>query len=189
MMILTRFRHGALLGMVYLLAACATLPPPEEPPEPMALPEALPEVSQPRVNESAMLPLLGYYHLLQRMTPAELTRERQLLGNIPSSPAVQLRQAMLLGMPRTTTDLPRAQALLEAIQRSHVPEAASLHPLARLLSTQYQERIKLETQGDRLAQQLKESQRKRDELQEKIDALADIERSIPIRPNAVTPSP
>ena len=41
----------------------------------------------------------------------------------------------------------------------------------------------------RLAQQLKESQRKRDELQEKIDALADIERSIPIRPNTVKPAP
>jgi len=189
MKILTRFRHSALLGMVYLLAACTTLPSPEEQPEPGVLTEALPEVSPPRVNESAMLPLLGYYHLLQRMTPAELTRERQTLASIPSSPAVQLRQAMLLGMPRMTTDLPRALALLEAIQRSHVPEAASLHPLARLLSTQYQERIRLETQSDRLAQQLKESQRKRDELQEKIDALADIERSIPIRPNAVKPSP
>ena len=188
-MILTRFRHAALIGMVHLLAACTTLPPPEEQPEQNTNQESLPEVAQPRVNESAMLPLLGYYHLLQRMTTAELTRERQLLGSIPTSSAVQLRQAMLLGMPRATTDLPRALALLETIQRSHVPEAASLHPLARLLSTQYQERIKLETQSDRLAQQLKESQRKREELQEKIDALADIERSIPIRPNAVKPSP
>ncbi len=185
MMMLTRFRHGALIGLVHLLAACTTLPPPEEQPAP----EPPPELSQPRVNETAMLPLLGYYHLLQRMTSVELTRERQLLGSIPSSPSVQIRQAMLLGIPRTNADLPRALSLLEAIQRSHAPEAASLYPLARLLSTQYQERIKLETQNDRLSLQLKEAQRKRDELQEKLEALADIERSIPIRPNAVNPSP
>lgn len=184
-MISTRFRNAALIGIVHLLAACTTLPPPDEQPEP----EALPEVAPPRVNETAMLPLLGYYHLLQRMTSTELTRERQLLNSLPSSPSVQLRQAMLLGMPRTTSDLPRALALLEAVQRSHAPEAASLHPLARLLSIQYQERVKLETQNDRLGQQLKESQRRRDELQEKIDALTDIERSIPIRPSAVKPSP
>ena len=185
MMILTRFRHGAAIGLVFLLAACATQQPVDEP----QAPEPPPAESQPRVNETAMLPLLGYYHLLQRMTPAELTRERQLLARIPPRPAVQLRQAMLLGMPRATTDLPRAQALLEAIQRSHAPEAASLHPLARLLSTQYAERIKLDTQNDRLSQQLKESQRQRDELQEKIEALADIERSIPIRPATVKPVP
>ncbi len=183
MTILTRFRLGAAIGMVNLLAACTAIQTVEE----QSPPEASPEVSTLLINETAMLPLLGYYHLLQRMTPAELTRERQTLASIPSKPAVQLRLAMLFGMPRTTTDLPRALALLETIQRSHAPEAVSLYPLARLLSVQYAERIKLDTQNDRLAQQLKESQRKREELQEKIDALADIERSIPIRPNTVKP--
>ena len=179
-------RCWAMIGMVNLLVACTTLAPPEEsehePPSP-------PEITQPQVNETAMLPLLGYYHLLQRMTSAELTRERQMLARIPASPSVQVRQAMLLGMPRATTDLPRALSLLEAVQRLHAPEAASLHPLARVLSTQYQERIKLETQNDRLTQQLKESERKRYELQEKIEALTDIERSIPIRPNVGKPVP
>lgn len=186
MMIPTRFPRWAAIGLVLLLEACAVAPPPPEEvgaePEPLA---ALP----PQVNETAMLPLLGYYHLLQRMTPAELTRERQTLANIPASPSVQIRLAMLLGVPRTATELPRALALLDAVQRSHAPEAASLHPLARLLATQYQERIKLETQIDRLGQQLKESQKKRDELQEKIDALTDIERSIPLRANPVRPTP
>lgn len=135
-----------------------------------------------------MLPLLGYYHLLQGMTPGELTRERQTLTRLTPSPSVQIRQAMLYGMPRATTDLTRALAILEAVLRSHAPEAASLHPLAKLLAMQYQERIRLETQHERLSQQLKESQRKRDELQEKIHALTDIERSIPIRPNAGKPA-
>lgn len=186
MMTPTRFRPAmAMIGLTHLLAACTTLLPaePKEPPEPVAV------ASPSLVNETAMLPLLGYYHLLQRMTPTELTRERRTLSGIPASPAVQVRQAMLLGMPRTTTDLPRALALLDAVQRSHDPEAASLHPLARLLATLYQERLKLETQNDRLTQQLKESQRQRDELQEKIEALTDIERSIPVHPNTARPAP
>ncbi len=192
-----RFRPSflAAVGACGLLAACATPPPPvaaavepEEPPEPVIAPAL--------VNETAMLPLLGYYHLLQRMAPAELARERQTLTAIPVSPSVRVRLAMLLGMPRTGADLPRAAALLEAVLRAREPEAASLHPLARLLAIQYQERMRLEAQSERLGQQLKDAQRrrdelqeKRDELQEKLDALTDIERSIPVRPNAGRPVP
>ena len=138
--------------------------------------------AEPRVNESAMLPLLGYYYLLQRMTVPELTRERQMLISLPVTPAVRVRRAMVLGMPRTT-DLPRALTQLEAVLRSRDPEAASLHPLALLLSVQYRERVRLEMQSERLGQRSKESQRQRDELQEKLDALADIERTMPLRPS------
>jgi len=177
-------RRWPFLVLSSLLSACAALP---LEPESGAAPEPVPVVNV-QVNESAMLPLLGYYHLLQRMTPGELTRERQTLARLPSSPSVQVRLAMLHGMPRAPADLARAQAILDTVLRSHAPEAASLHPLAKLLATQYQERLRIETQNDRLGQQLKESQRKRDELQEKIDALTDIERSIPIRPNADKPA-
>ena len=171
-----------LLALTGLLTACAALPPEGE------QAPVIPPAAAIQVNETAMLPLLGYYHLLQRMTPGELTRERQTLARLPSSPSVQLRQALLYGMPRATTDLARAQTILEAVLHSNAPEAASLHPLAKLLATQYQERLRSETQNERLSQQLKETQRKRDELQEKIDALTDIERSIPIRPNADKPA-
>jgi len=180
-------RYCALIGAAHLLAACSTTQPPL--PEDVE-PEPPPATSTVAVNETAMLPLLGYYHLLQRMTPAELARERQTLANIPSSPSVHLRQAMLLGMPaRTTADLSRALALLDTLQRTHTPEAASLHPLARVLTTQYQERLKLEKQNDALTLQLKDVQRKKDELQDKLDALTAIERSIPIRPNTAKPTP
>lgn len=178
-------RRWTLLVLTSLLPACAALPPEHEP----ALePDPVEQVVPVQVNENAMLPLLGYYHLLQGMTPGELTRERQTLSKLPSSPSVQVRQAMLYGMPRATTDLARALAMLETVLRSRAPEAASLHPLAKLLATQYQERLRIETQNDRLGQQLKESQRARDELQQKIEALTDIERSIPIRPNADKPA-
>lgn len=161
-----------------LLAACST-PPTAETPEEKTTVE---KPAEPRVNESAMLPLLGYYYLLQRMTVPELTRERQMLISLPVTPAVRVRRAMVLGMPRTT-DLPRALTQLEAVLRSRDPEAASLHPLALLLSVQYRERVRLEMQSERLGQRSKESQRQRDELQEKLDALADIERTMPLRPS------
>lgn len=40
---------------------------------------------------------------------------------------------------------------------------------------------------ERQARQLRECQRKVQELQEKLDRLADIERSLPVRPGAVVP--
>ena len=166
-----------MLAGCMFLAACGTPPTTETPDEKTTV-----EKPAPRVNESAMLPLLGYYYLLQRMTVPELTRERQMLISLPVTPAVRVRRAMVLGMPRTT-DLPRALTQLEAVLRSRDPEAASLHPLALLLSVQYRERVRLEMQSERLGQRSKESQRQRDELQEKLDALADIERTMPLRPS------
>ena len=62
--------------------------------------------------------------------------------------------------------------------------AVSLNPLVRTLAVQYAERLKLEVQNDKLVQQLKENQRRSGELQEKLDALANIERSLPVRPPA-----
>jgi hypothetical protein len=44
--------------------------------------------------------------------------------------------------------------------------------------------LRLETQNEKLLQQLKDSQRRSSELQEKLDALTDIERSLPARPTA-----
>lgn len=175
-------RLPVTIGLIPLLSACAALNPPPAEPAPELPAPVIAEPAPARVDEGTILPLLGYYHLVQRMTAAEIARERQALAATAASPSVQVQRAMLLGMPRPAPDLHRALALLDAVQRSQAPEAASLHPLARVLATQYQERLRLEGQNERLARQLKESQAKRDELQDKLDALRDIERSIPIRP-------
>jgi hypothetical protein len=83
----------------------------------------------------------------------------------------------------------RALGLLDGVLKSREPAAASLHPLARALASQYQERLKLESQNDKLLQQLKDSQRRSSELQEKLDALTDIERSLPVRPTPAGNAP
>ena len=178
--------HGPAIALLCLLAACGTLPP-EGPSGAEPLPAAA--ESGARVDETAMLPLLGYHYLLQRMTAAQLAHERQTLAALPPSPSLQVRQAMVLGQSHSGADLARAQAILDAVLRSDAPEAASLHPLAKLLATHYRERARIEAQNERLGRQLKESQRKCDALQEKIDALSDIERSIPFRPRGGKPTP
>lgn len=139
-----------------------------------------------RVDETAMLPLLGYHQLLQRMSAQELGRERSMLATLVQTPGVRLRQAMVYGQPRAPANLARAQNLLATILKSDEIAASSLHPLARLLADNYAERQKLEQQGGRLGtqiddlgQQLRDSQRRNAELQQKINALADIERSLP----------
>ena len=181
------FRCGVWLPVVALLSACAT--PPEPIPEEPVM-EETPRVEI-KVDETAMLPLLGYLQLLPRMSAKELARQRQTLAALPQTPSVQLRMAMLLGQARTPPNLPRAQSLLAGLRKSSEPNASSLHPLARLMATHYSERQKLESQNSRLTaqmseleQQLGDSQRRNDELQRKIDALADIERSLPKPPAA-----
>lgn len=176
--------HSAWPGLLLavLLAACVTQPVPDVPPPPAVLEvEAEVEVE---VDASEVVPLLAYFQHLLRMSAQELVRERNVLAVLAPSPANQVRLAMLLGQVRGPMDLYRAQALLETVLKSGEPDAVTLHPLARTVANQYQERLKLEMQNEKLAQQLKESQRRSGELQEKLDALAHIERSLPVRPTA-----
>ena len=130
----------------------------------------------------------AYYQMLQRMTPAQINRERSVLAALPPTPNTQVRTAMVLGHPRGQQDLAKALALLEGVLKSADPAALGLHPLARLLADNYAERQKLETQLEKQGQQLKDSQRKAVELQEKIDSLAEIERTLPQRPRATRPA-
>jgi hypothetical protein len=168
---------GPGLFLAVLLAACVTQPAPDVPPPAVVL-----EVEA-EVDANDVVPLLVYFQRLLRMSAQELVRERNVLAVLTPSPANQVRLAMLLGQVRGPMDLYRALALLETVLKSGDPAAATLHPLARTLANQYQERLKVEMQNEKLTQQLKESLRRSGELQEKLDALADIERSLPVRPN------
>ena len=92
---------------------------------------------------------------------------------------------MLLGHPRVQQDLGKGLALLDSVLKSSDPAAQLFHPLARQVADNYLERLKLEGQVDKQGQQLKDSQRKIGELQDKLDSLADIERTLTPRPRAV----
>lgn len=144
--------------------------------------ELPPAVAVAVIDETAMLPLLDYSQRLQRMSPQELQGQRAVLEELPSTPATDLRLAMLLAQPRGPLDLVRALRLLQAVLSAGEPAALSVHPLARTLATQYRERLQLVRQRARLRLQLQDSEQRGDELQDKLDALTAIERSLPVRP-------
>lgn len=171
---------AAMLVLASLLTACASDPPA------VAAPATVNVVTVPN-DDSGQLTALAYYQSLQRMSPPQLNRERAMMAALPPAPGIQLRMAMLLGHPRGQPDLAKALSLLDAVLKSSDPVAIGLQPLARLLADNFGERQKLEIQLDKQGQQLKESQRKAIELQEKIDGLADIERTLPQRPRATRP--
>ena len=134
------------------------------------------------VDESAMLPLLNDLQRIQRMTAQELLRERNILTATAPTPSTHLRMAGVLGQSRSPQDLARALTLLDGVLRTNDSASVSVHPLARILAASYQERQKLQMQNDKLTQQLGESVQHGTELQEKLDALTAIERSLPVRP-------
>jgi hypothetical protein len=163
----------ALGALLISLAGCSATPLAPVPAAPAAV-----------SDDTGQLPALAYYQMLQRMTPAQISRERLVLAALPPTPNTQVRTAMVLGHPRGQQDLAKALALLEGVLKSADPAALGLHPLARLLADNFAERQKLERQLEKQGQQLKDSQRKAVELQEKIDSLAEIERTLPQRPRA-----
>lgn len=168
------FIFGLFFGLT--VAGCASGPLARK----MHLEETTPEAA------------LLYNQSLSRMTPAELGRERSVLAAVPQTPFTQVRMALLLGHPRVQQDLGKGLALLEGVLKSTELAAVSFHPLARQLADNYQERMKLESQLEKqgllLNQQLKDSQRKTAELQEKLDSLANIEQTLIPRPRVISPN-
>jgi hypothetical protein len=162
-------KHDKWIGLLVLwalLAACSGAP--ERPPVPEQVPVSEPFTSRPRPTSAEEVPLramLAYYTNQTRVS-APPPRDRAP----PADPYLQMQQAIQHGQARPP-DLQRAISLLERTMKSAHPAAVNLQPLARLLHEQYGERLRLE-------QQVREAQRRGDLLQEKIDALTAIERSL-----------
>lgn len=211
----TTARRAAWWGAVLVLGlatGCAGLPPPPADPAPATLPVA-PPAPPPQVPaappptppappppqpdpaalaDAAARRLLAFNERLRELSPAELAREQARLTEAPADPAQTLELALLLGNSRSNGDLPRALALLEPLAR---PGAAlPWQPLARLLHSRLHEQRRLEEQLERQGQQLREQQRRIDQLGSQLEALKAIERSLSARPPApavpgASPSP
>jgi len=137
--------------------------------------------------------VLAFHHATRALAPTELTRHRAASAERGNSPVGLMERALLFSRP-PGGNIARAIALLDAVLASDHPDAPTLQPLARLLADQLLERHRLEAVNERLTvqlertgQQLKDSQREADELQEKLEALTEIERTLPARPPAATP--
>lgn len=176
-----------------LAAGCAqvpTAPPPAPPPAP-AVTAVAPAPVPPPLLVVAAAPaspadvlarrLIAFHERLRQMAPADLAREQTRLAN-PEDPAQTLEAALLLGQARAPGDLARAIALLDPLAR----DEAAHGPLARLLMARLADQRRLEELAERQATQLREQQRRLEQLGQQLEALRAIERSLG-RPPAPPP--
>lgn len=110
--------------------------------------------------------------------PAARTRTVRGLEAEPVSPLGLMKLAIIHGQNRRDADPAKGAALLEKLLADRSAEAVTLEPLARILHAQYLARVRLEGQNERLLNDTRSAQARQDELQEKLDALTDIERSL-----------
>lgn len=178
-------RFLSALAVSLLLGACAQ-PKPEirEVRVPVPVPEILPA-------DAAARQLLAQHERLLKLSAAELGQEVAPREDAKQTPAAATQLALALVLHRSNGDLVRAQGLLDQVLRDPTPEALPWQPLARLLQGRLAEQRRLEEQIDRLNQQARDSQRdnqrRLDQLNEKLEALKAIERSLNTRPAATKP--
>lgn len=194
---MTQGTRASLFLPLVLLGGCVLPPPvPGGAPEPVPVSSAvaasaappafgpmLPPVTLSR-GDADLRELLAFHDRVRQLGPQDLASEIARLNEEPPVPRTTLQLALLLGQTRSNGDLARALALLDALLRSTAPEAAPWQPLARLLARGYAEQRRLEEQLERQNQQARDSQRKLEQLNEKLEALKAIERNLTTRPPA-----
>ncbi|MCX2865757.1 hypothetical protein OOZ63_28445 [Paucibacter sp. PLA-PC-4] len=175
------------LAVSLLLSACAQ-PKPEIREVRIEVPVPTPEVLP---ADAAARQLLSHHERLMKLSPAELAHEVAPRDDGKLTPAAATQLALALTLHRSNGDLARAQALLDQVQRDTTLEAQAWLSLVRLLQGRLAEQRRLEEHIDKLNQQARDSQRdnqrRLDQLNEKLEALKAIERSLNTRPAATKP--
>jgi len=154
-----------------LLAACAT-PAPEAPTATVKLVTTV----------GGMDDLLAYHQSLRRLSPQELGRELQALNARHGGAMLAMQKAMVLGLTHDAGDLTKAQAQLGSVLSATDSDAVALKPLAQLLVSNYAEMRRLSDNAEKAGQQARDNQRRLDQLSEKLEALKNIERTLPGQP-------
>ncbi|QHE87756.1 hypothetical protein [Hydrogenophaga sp. BPS33] len=177
----------------------ATVQPPPAPATPPTKPTVTPLQASPAAPpvvlnaETPSAPdlvsaLLSYADRLQALSPSDLAAEIVVQGDPGTVPLRQMQLALALTHLRQPAETARALGLLQRVIGHTGPESLPLKPLARVLANRLMDQRKLEENVDRQAQQLRESQRRIDQLNERLEAMRAIERSLTTRPPA-TPRP
>jgi hypothetical protein len=182
----TRF---LLFSPCLLLAACAAPPPspPASTPAPMPPVRCTPVVVKSPTPPSETDALLAYDRSLRQLSPTDLVKELANINLQPPTARLALQKAMALMLMHGSANLTQAQAYLDGILHSGTPDAEPLKPLAQLLAANAADLQHVTEQLDRSGQQLRDSQRRIDQLNGMLEGLKAIERTLPVRPNAVIP--
>lgn len=198
------FAGAMTVPFVLLLAACASQPkPPAEAdalPPPPVVPRVMPVEAEPRapatqpaslftlITQGPVAAMLSYADKMRSLNGGDLAGEISRIGDPGDSPTTQMQLALLLSQTRVPADLARALGLLQRVIANPSPEAQPLQPLARALAARYVEQRRVEDDRDKQVQQLRDSQRRIDQLNDRIEALRAIERSF-ARPNMAPAAP
>ena len=184
-----------------LLSACGTTTPPSTPasvttvittpaqaPAPQVLvvtPVQAPAATPPESLNAPASPLpdvvtalLTYSERVRQLSPTDLAAEIAVQGDPGNAPLRQMQLALALMHSPQAVDTARALGLLQRVVGNPSPEATLLKPLARLLGYQLMEQRRLEDGLERQSQQLRDNQRRIDQLTEQLEALKAIERSL-----------
>lgn len=181
--------HGAFavaIAMGLALAGCASAPPAPPPaPAPVSV-QAPPPAPAPApvtaVRESTTAPAvlaLAHADRVRGLSQADLAQEVARLSAEPPTPLVQVQLALTLMQTRAALDGIRAGQLVQRVLSQDSAEARSLHSLCRHLQAQLADQKRLEDQSERQAQQLRDAQRRAEQLSERLDAIRAIERARP----------
>ena len=193
--------------MALLTSACGTTPPPSSPasvttvittpaqaPAPQILvvtPVQAPAASPPESlnTQASPLPdvvtaLLTYSERVRQLNPSDLAAEVAVQGDPGNAPLRQMQLALALMHSPQAVDTARALGLLQRVVGNPSPEATPLKPLARLLGYQLMEQRRLEDGLERQSQQLRDNQRRIEQLTDRLEAMRAIERSLTTRPSA-----
>ena len=125
---------------------------------------------------------LAHHEQLRALPPGELAQEIARLSALPPAPDTSIDLAMALLLTRNGGEQNRAIGLVEPLAKGMTPDAEAWQPIARLLLARLQELRRLEDLLDRRNQDLRDSQRDVKQLNEKLEALKAIERSLAPRP-------
>jgi DNA repair ATPase RecN len=168
---------------VLVTAAPATTPPPA--PAPPRPPE--PEVRAGHPIDT----VLAQADHIRTLQPAELAQEINRLGQPPDTSVRLMQLAMALAQSKSAANTARAHALVQQVQGRTDDESRALHPLARWAAAQLAELRRTEEQTERQAQQLRDAQRRIEQLNARLEAVRAIERSLPSLPasGASAPAP
>lgn len=204
---------GFAAVLIVSLAACSTAPAAPENtdngsvPTPLAQPPvvavppttvapvATAPIQPPRVISAETPPvpdvitaLLSYADRLHALSPTDLAAEIVVQGDPGNVALRQMQLALALMHLRQPADTARSLGLLQRVITHTGPESLPLKPLARLLANRLMDQRRLEDATERQAQQLRDSQRRIDQLNERLEAMRAIERSLTTRPPAAAPN-
>lgn len=132
--------------------------------------------------------LVAYHDAVRQYIGIERLRATAL-GTPGEGAFAQMCQAIVLSEPGTAADLPRAWSLLTAVLKAEDADALVVRPLAQMLAENLQERLRLTRMIERVNVQLRTNEKARATLQQKLDALTEIERNLPARPSPDTTLP